>query len=445
MSEERQNRPPITQKDLKDLVEKALQLDEHGKYGVLDISNCTIDFEFNLVEILKIYGLLDLQCVKDPTFPNFSILNMKCPFEIKAVNTHFFEGFSTFYQDGLSPKFIDITFTKKVDFASAIFEKGAQFLRSTFQKEAIFFNTIFKGYAAFDSTTFKKGAMFATTTFHNAFLLSPKELQGKIEIQTPNLESDKRSFVVDLGSCNHTSKSTITFQGLETDHDRICLKIRNLKKVSGVKIHFKKCGFYGKNVAFTNVAMRCVAIQGGNYVSGMSFYHCDWASIHSFLGLKFRAFQGIKSSDRSKIADSYGNLKVSALDAGDAQLSNDFHFWHQWHQWENLYQKRLWNWNNFYRITSAYGMSVRLPLFWFICVIGIFIFFYAPITKVPQPTLMFAFRTSIENSLPLIGWTRSSLFNTHPTQYLLLSILQHLIQGYLLFQIGAAIRNKVKR
>jgi uncharacterized protein YjbI with pentapeptide repeats len=385
-------------------------------------------------------------------------------------------------------KFSYSTFIEKANFRSARFAGEAWFNSATFTGEAGFSYSTFTGWAVFHSTTFTEHSSFkdaqilgnATLEFdhittHEYLDIIPSVLKGEIIITDPTLESDRRSLVVDLellssplallplfglfhSSSTHpacflyfltlahqVSNGKIIFTSLEIDYDRICLKVRNLKKMSGAKIHFKKCGFYGKNVAFTNVAMRCVAIQGGNYVSGMSFYHCDWASIYSFLGLKFRAFQGIKSSDKSKIADSYGNLKVSALEAGDAQLSNDFHFWHQWHQWENLYQKRLWNWNNFYRITSAYGMSVRLPLFWFICVIGIFIFCYAPITKVPQLTLMFAFRTSIENSLPLIGWTRSSLFNTHPTQYLLLSIVQHLIQGYLLFQIGAAIRNKVKR
>ncbi|MFN9691689.1 MAG: hypothetical protein ACK551_06280, partial [Vampirovibrionales bacterium] len=187
-----------------------------------------------------------------------------------------------------------------------------------------------------------------------------------------------------------------------------------------------------------------------NYVAGMAFYHCEWAKEPAFFGLKFRAFNGIGTTDVPKIVESYGNLKVSALDAGDAQLSNDFHFWHQWHQWENLYQKGLWNWNYFYLITSAYGLSARLPFGWFVYVLLIFMGLYASIF---QQSIENGFFTSLSASIPFvfndvetIKHAIDAMTKANPAWlFYPLYILQHLIQGYLLFQTGAAIRNKVKR
>ncbi len=504
MSEERQYDHVITtQLELNALVSEALVT------GELNLVHYKIDVDFNLVELLLAFE--QKKTPYKGRADSSIEFNIECPFEIRVGGFNFDQKFSAYdsknkiaviftkkaiFLLAIFTSWADFsfaTFTESADFSFATFRGEADFSFATFRGEANFRRTnfsdvayftrtsfsdvadfshtnflgetyfnlsFFTGKADFNSATFKKHSSFkGVTILENAILdfdhittyeyfdIMPKLLNGEIIIYDPTLESDKRSFVVDLGFLfkEYTRKGKVIFKRVEIDNDRMCLKIRNLKEKSNVTVHFENCRFYGKNVAFTNVDMQQVSITGGNYVSGMAFYHCEWAKEPAFFGLKFRAFNGLDTTDVPKIVESYGNLKVSALDAGDAQLSNDFHFWHQWHQWENLYKKGLWNWNNFYRITSAYGMSVRLPLFWFICVIGIFTLFYAPITKVPQPTLMFAFRTSIENSLPLISWTRSSLFNTHPTPYLLLSILQHLIQGYLLFQIGAAIRNKVKR
>lgn len=468
MSEERQyDRVITTQLELHALVSEALVT------GVLNLVDYKIDVDFNLAELLLARGQ-----TKVPYENNRFIQNtVACSFKVIAVRATFEKDFFA------NSESTGVIFNKLVSFEDATFKGEVNFNRVTFSHDAIFTFTKFTGNANYEHTTFASEAIFFESSFsnrtffkrsffkhcahflgvkinnggslnftditiHEYLAIVPSEFNGEIIITGFILESDKHSVILNLGDLIKAyvvTSGCVTIQNVEADLGSTCLKIINLEADSKVKVHFENCGFYGKNVAFTDVDMQHVSIRGGNYVAGMAFYHCEWAKEPAFFGLKFRAFNGLNTTDIPKIVESYGNLKVSALEAGDAQLSNDFHFWHQWHQWENLYKKRLWNWNNFYRITSAYGMSVRLPLFWFICVIGIFIFFYAPITKVPQLTLMFAFRTSIENSLPLIGWTRSSLFNTHPTQYLLLSIAQHLIQGYLLFQIGAAIRNKVKR
>ena len=422
--------------------------------------------------------------------------------------------------------FVDALFKGKTDFSGGKFTKTADFSNTQFTAGADFNATTFTGKTEFKKVTFTKDADFSNATFekhvsfkevkiltnatlnfdhittHHYLGIIPSFFNGEIIIKDSVLESDKRSLVVDLGSLLNpldlffllpkslfsvtlvfyflyiltlVHPRNVFFKNIEVDHGSVCLKVRNLKEGSNVEVHFEKCGFYGKNVAFTDVAMKQVSITGGNYVSGMVFYHCDWdykkaLGFFQFLSfwLKFRAFDGLKTDEIPKKAESYGNLKVSALEAGDAQLSNDFHFWHQWHQWENLYQKRLWNWNNFYRITSAYGMSVRLPLFWFLFT---FLILWLPYNLllighiISEKPLLVCCETlpywipleglfvSGSASIPFIfsdSELIKSLMLKDPSHLKTLGfyglyILQHLIQGYLLFQIGAAIRNKVKR
>ncbi len=505
--------------DIVDLYEKVKEAFTSGDF---DISCCDIIENFNLANLVLAYknNVSEEDLEKWLKQDNFTFLlqeqrrDTKISFKMNASDTTF-QG--KVFLNGLVfqeyADFRDSTFNKEVYCCGSIFQMGANFWGSFF-KEGISFNgsifqgattfwlsfflgeadfscTTFKKKADFKGSTFKKGANFGWSTFqrkvdfkeiklHNKSTVKfdhittydyieiiPNVLNGEIIIKDPTLESDRRSLVLDFKDC-YKNKGKAIFEGVEVDHGSTCLKVRNLKEDSNVKVHFEDCGFYGKNVAFTDVYMQQVSITGGNYVAGMSFYHCEWAKEPAFAGLEFRAFNGLDTTDVPKIVESYGNLKVSALDAGDAQLSNDFHFWHQWHQWENLYQKRLWNWNNFYRITSAYGMSVRLPLFWFLFT---FLILWLPYNLLlmghiisEKPLLVcceaLPYWSPLEGlfvsgsaSIPFI-FSDSELIkslmpkNTTHWQTLVfygLYIVQHLIQGYLLFQIGAAIRNKVKR
>jgi hypothetical protein len=501
VSEERQNPPPITQKVLKELVDKAL-----GS-GVLDISNRTIDFDLDLVELLLECG--QQRQANDKQYP--STYFVECPFKVIAYNSYFRDlevwttGEAQLITKGEDPPSQDtnIHFLEEVDFSRSHFEGDVCFMKSLFFKkvsfngaefengnvhfyqvefhkqvyffwtkfhgkkvefsltdfygQAMFFETLFNQGVSFDGIKVHQGASieFLEVETHASYNFSPTLLNGYISIDKPKFESNKPPLVVDLERCSLESEGGFNFNNVEVDRSDLCIKVRNLKEDSNVTVHFKECGFYGKNVALTHVDMQQVSITGGNYVSGMAFYHCKWAKERPYFEffkfphtlfdmLEFRAMSFEERPSTEELMLIYAHLKTQAVEAGDMQLSNDFHFWQQFYQGQ-FQENQGFSWSNFYLYTSAYGTSVRLPLIWFTCVIVICMFLYTLLTKVPQSTLMFAFRTSIENSLPLIGWTRSSLFNTHPTQYLLLSIGQHLIQGYLLFQIGAAIRNKVKR
>jgi hypothetical protein len=443
---------------LRPLIEEALRTSGNR---VLDISDCKIEIDFNLAEILQEYLEYDLllPSVKDPDFHNFIRQTIRCPFILKAKNAHFFKSFVTFYPDYSKRQYSDITFTEQVDFAGAIFEKNAEFIRCTFNEEALFFNTIFKGYAAFDSTTFKKGAMFATTTFHDAFLLSPKELQGKIEIQTPNLESDKRSLVVDLEQCSPESKGIVSFKNIEMDEKKTCIKLRNLKSDSGVKVHFTDCNFHGENVVLRHVDFEKINIEGGTLAKGFDFGYLDPTPLTITLGClgfpihcQFQAIHKNRKLPENKLkmwASIYANLKAKADEKGERQLGNDYFFWQQYFQ-RVEHQPPFCNFNEIYLCSSTYGLNFKLPLFYFTAYLFAFALFY-------MMTALHSFRegflVSLSASIPFVFNDIDTIQNTIALiaikenwwWFYPLYILQHLIQGYLLFQIGAAIRNKVKR
>ncbi len=487
-----------TKKDLEELLRQALDS------GVLDLENCQVKVDFNLAELLLACGIEKkpietddgiwdtLECPftfnsKSATFEKEFIA---CDFGTKTIftrNAYFthttFSGIAYFTNTTFTSEvdfthtnfsrradFRCTTFSGIADFTNTAFKRNAYFWRATFSDIAYFINTTFSRKADFYKASFSGLAYFADTTFekhtsfkeiilenaqlnfdhattHDYLGIVPNELNGEIIIKDTSFESDKRSLVVDLENCLEESTGNVQFENIEVDSSGICIKVRNLKKESKVTVHFKECGFYGKNVVFTKVAMQQVSITGGSYVAGMGFYLCKWDSekaleCFKFLPfwLKFRAFKKLNTTDTLEKIESYGYLKVSALDAGDAQLSNDFHFWHQ------FYQNKWFSWNTFYLWTSAYGLSAMLPLLWFFIVVC-FGFLYYRGNCFWDPLW-----TSLSASFPLILYKVEPIQNAIKTvatkmgeRFYLVYILQHLIQGYLLFQIGAAIRNKVKR
>jgi hypothetical protein len=173
-------------------------------------------------------------------------------------------------------------------------------------------------------------------------------------------------------------------------------------------------------------------------------------------------------------ASIYANLKAKADEKGERQLGNDYFFWQQYFQGKSpLKPTKHWV-NSFYMNTSVYGLSYILPLAYFILVLflgGIFYnllgdeFATVSINSVQKSfcsqIMVYVFEikgyiVSISASLPFVfsgSKLVESLLPELPENakrlktglFYGLYILQHLIQGYLLFQIGAAIRNKVKR
>ena len=151
-------------------------------------------------------------------------------------------------------------------------------------------------------------------------------------------------------------------------------------------------------------------------------------------------------------ASIYANLKAKADEKGERQLGNDYFFWQQYFQQKNE------TFNRFYLWTSAYGLSPLLPFLYFCIVIVLFTLVYmsilATLDKSVGLHIRASFLLSLKTSVSLLTLApiplpyREEWLNTHkwiPLIYFVVSSLQKLIQAFLIFQIGAAIRNKVKR
>jgi hypothetical protein len=625
------NTPPsiqrtfTTEAELQTLVADALTT------GVLDISHCIIEVEFNLPDLLK-------KCGQPDKLIAISILGIQpretveCPFEIKACNTKFndklvfyavtfssgvdfhsatfsgnkttflfviflcnvsfvnaeflgeldfgsatfldkvnfhsatFSGGATFFCSATflgNVHFIYTTFLKYVSFNSAVFFREANWGNAVFMEDANFHSTTFLGEATLGLAKFKGNTRFTAlklssiTYFHidKTIIEAPLYLSVKEDLlclifsnapfllayiflnknfstvkqwivclwlfSKPTVQiiepimTEQGCIVVDYDKHTEEQHWRLNIPNMECDGDAVRLKIRNLSAESNAKILFEDCHFYGKNVAFTNVAMHNVAITGGNTVKGMLFDHCDFDTTNpsewQLKYLHFRSLAGedqwLNSTDPEKLKERalvYASLKTTATQGGETQLANDFHFWQQYYQGKCKSSP----WNTMYKYSSAYGLDVILPVFWFIRVLVTFACVYALLLNPIAPITLFyigfgsllpiliedninpslrkkvyfiriclfliglvllvglykvllqGLPLSVSSSLPFIfadNDTIKELLPSIPTEFgitwasgkvllfYLLYIFQHLLQGFLLFQIGAAIRNKVKR
>jgi len=519
--------------------------------GTLDISNCVINVWVDFARLLKQCGLqpttrLLKQCKKQPTMGiENTTQSLECPFEINA-NCTLFEKSIWFGTPILNERkwnepfivfkeklnfqcarfneftmFGDNIFNSKLDLSFTTFNAMVSFLSATFNEEVLLHSTQFKNIAGFGNLTIKSNdtLSFSGLTVENKFHLSlAKDCFKKIQIEYFFFK-ENGCIIVDYKKENHEQQWTLEIPNMECDGDAVRVKIRNLSEESKAEIKFKDCHFYGKNVAFTNVAMKNVSIEGGNTVKGMLFDHCHFDPTQLTQGLlknlKFKALAGeedwIDSKDTQKIKERalvYASLKTTATEGGETQLANDFHFWQQYYQGKLQFSL----WNTLYKYTSAYGLDVKLPIIWFGTLIITFACFYTlflkptllPIetflilgyigicsllpTIVEYTTLkklnifsfvyygiiaifsivlffsvlelnetlvkglplsvsgslpfMFADNETIKNLLEKVKITGADL---KPLAFYAGYIVQHLAQGFLLFQIGAAIRNKVKR
>jgi hypothetical protein len=412
--------------------------------------------------------------------------------------------------------FTNSSFESGVCFGLSSFEKEKEvsFENSSFSKETKFERTQFKGHSKFKNSKFLKNSsvIFDHITTHDYLGIVPSELNGEIIIKDTSFESDKRSLVVDLEKCLEESTGNVQFENIELDSSRICIKVRNLKKESKVTVHFKECGFYGKNVALTHVdlsKLRLDCREKGNWFAGFSFYFCEWDSItqhetnwnrriclflvtlilvpltlmflksdwlqlfypfllivgvlFAFLAFHNRTYSSIakethelivKDVPKNEASMIYLQLKGIVQGLGESQIANHFHFWELYFKREDEKQRKKKDWvSSLYKHASFYGLSISRPLalFWSIVLLGALIY------MIPLHSFREGLDLSLQNSVTLltapqplpIDKYNPDLLKQFPflitTGYMLVSSLQKLIQAFLIFQMGAAIRNKVKR
>ncbi|MFM7389000.1 MAG: hypothetical protein ACKO34_00020, partial [Vampirovibrionales bacterium] len=159
----------------------------------------------------------------------------------------------------------------------------------------------------------------------------------------------------------------------------------------------------------------------------------------------------------------YATLKTQALESGDPQTASDFYFWQQWYKLKgSLFKEKPIEW--VYYSLSMFGLSVWVPSLWFV---GSSFAFAGLYHGLNTPTVVGSFIASafkpVSDALFIKEWvatlglllpneTKESfklvMTTANEDSGLLMGFLvtiQLLLHGFLVFQIGSAIRNKVKR
>jgi hypothetical protein len=253
------------------------------------------------------------------------------------------------------------------------------------------------------------------------------------------------------------------------------------------RYQFNKCHFRPNNVAVEQLDLNQLAVTGGNGINGFGFTHCLWPAkrypvwpLRLLSGLiinRTPAHNDTKPTQYDDQRITYERLKQQAQDQGDQQLASDFYVWQLWFKYQSLgwwvptddnllrpFSLRkavLW----FYCVTSAFGVSIVRPL---LCLL-ILLFLacpldYALLLGLAKQRLGLGswdgyliskgLQMALSHGNPLEGLNLSGYL----TEYQLLHLpwwltilfwlgfmLQNAVVLYLWFQLGAAIRNKVKR
>jgi hypothetical protein len=347
--------------------------------------------------------------------------------------------------------FTGCTFTDSANFEQSSFRHSFSFNSVTLDnpngKDGLnFSNCIFWKKSEFENFDLNQGNLtFENAVFKDLITFYPKALSGNIKISKPTLDEKDSRLVFEFNKTE--GNGIVEFNEIVHDYDGMKLKLRNLNKLSDTankpSIMFNNCGFHGKNVHFNNVDMKYVWFKGGNYISGMIFQHCTWPKKKIF---GFSTYHTINLDEDTPPKDKpiiFAELKQKLDAVGEKQIGNDFYFWQMYHQRGcfdligDLYLSISHFGLNWWRSLILYigfvilfhkiyfGLLLSSDNAWLISLIASF------------PFLLGGFFSGF--GLNFINETKDSL------QLVIYLVVQAIIQGFLLFQIGAAIRNKVKR
>lgn len=314
---------------------------------------------------------------------------------------------------------------KDISFIGSRFIKDADFRNVKFHK-AVFSYAQFEGTLTFDTCQFNSSIDFNYTYFKNTVELKSLEGNGSLKFKEIKLEKNAR----------------IIFKNLTKDSPQII---------------FEDCQFEKNQVIFRNCDMSMIQVERGTY-EGFKFEACNWKEEKppSFKFLKVRN-DGHDPNEQKTLKqqeEKYASLKIAAKNSGDEQLASEFHFWQLFYAGKQLKFgiPKIINW--IYKVFCAYGLSVTRPLigwivflYFFGVIYSLFLPFSCDPKQNPIVSLLFSFHSSEAMSLSLTASAEVfKITNNYPNnlvQFLL--AVQKAIQLFLLFEFGAAIRNRVKK
>jgi hypothetical protein len=313
-------------------------------------------------------------------------------------------------------------------------------------------------------------------TFQKVSFLSPYPTQGlKPHQQIEDLlflyfigcQFDNNGYFLDLSKpyagYGFYNPQSFSFENCIIDTPK--LRFMNLRENSNfnLSLNFFNNTFSNHAVILSNCDMEVIDISGGNWLEGFKLDYCHWTKLahhfvgmwsFQFLGLNFETHQEL-ASDPKYAKQVYARLKEKATTDGDKQAANDFYFWQMYFHCK---ANGFFSLEGFYYVTSLFGLSVALPLLWLFLSTLVFFGLYYGMNSFSFPSLpsdnefvkgyMLVLTTTLpafKEALVFVKEEAPILWYRHAGTFLILLTLQVLMQLYLIFQIGSAIRNKVKR
>jgi hypothetical protein len=307
---------------------------------------------------------------------------------------------------------------------------------------------------------------FRNCTFHQEVDIDVAEVTTPQTITITDAQLKKDTLISVHFPPNGEGEHTIIFDGLRSQVEGTKIIVYNC--TGGNSIQFLGCYFNTCNVKLVQCNMNSVVIgktalsnnlakRNSNWFTGFVFDHCTWSSRKGNCWTPNGVYIAGEETHQNIIEAKLGSevyrwLKNTTKEAGEAQVASSFHFWHQYFKLERETKGKLrsWSWSFFYLLTSCYGVSWRRPLAWF----GLTILSFTVIYQLSFPYCFWdSLSISFFSSLPLFGGkdTIIGLYGIPPTGYSFnarfwgLFGFQSLIQSYFVFQIGSAIRNKVRQ
>jgi hypothetical protein len=387
----------------------------------------------------------------------FKLIFSKCSFmEFTNFNGATFEKDIQFLGTSFKSDtmFMKTVFKSKADFSFAEFVKDVRFSSSLFKEEVSFTKARFNGTANFSQTTFKRNAQFAYVVFYNDADFTVSIVEQQISFIS-SIFRQGGTFV----GCTFGEQSQLIFGKVVVSSEPLYFDTVANVKFSANYLNPNIIQLVGCDLTHLNVTE-------GNGLTGFSFDNCTWPTqrlgLWKWWGLlaTFKALpKGLhkpleKKPEEGKMV--YARLKEQAKESGQAQLASDFYFWQMWFSLQTVPGwKRFFDLKQYYYMASHFGLSITLPLLWFVAWGLGFSWVYGGLETWPIPQGfggLANFWQSMNLSLPTDFFVKDSFESTwplvkvrHPQLSSVLLTLQLLIQGFFVFEMASAIRNKVKR
>jgi hypothetical protein len=374
---------------------------------------------------------------------------------------------------GYYAEFRNAKFGNDVDFWAAQFEDRASFDNAKFGDNACFVLARFGDNVDFTSATFGNSAFFNETVFIGRATfnkLKHRESGSKLIFRNLQFFTTTRLYFEFVPSISNSSNefSEILFENFRLENDLTYIYLTNLTDSVAWQIVFDDCKLHLGNVQLEDVnldnhlTVTKGSWRGFRFTSSCKFpfTHMPWLFLPQINLFCWESFQALP--DEAKVQSSlninahtrsmeYAMLKTNAQNHGNSQLAHEFYAWQMWWSLKDN-PRQFWKW--VYYLTSLFGLSVGLPFSWLL--LSLFVFYGAyclivgyPLNHLGNPESVRLGLLTLAGINPLNYSLDLELININNSQGQAITItlffaIQRIIALYLYFQMGVAIRGRIK-